>query len=330
MLEHRGFSVRLACEGQDLEEFSVNVDDERTISCYVPSEAGKTFSIVVKSNFDALVVFDCYADGEFARGSLLYPHTQGIVKGPYVDKTTVKPFQFIPLTVTDDEMVANPRDPALRNLGTIEVRFSRVKEGKYYRPSKGTKLSNLQPVHERCKKAGTHRVSYGDGVKSEKIRYNEPIWIDSRDQPYVTFRFRYRPRELLRAQGIITTEGVEANDEPSGSNTATATAETYESDSDIVVLDGPPLKKRRRNATPEVKPVIDVDTASLDMVGINEIGDDPNLAAMANQIRSLTKEFERKIRRKKRAIVDARVKKEKLEELDILPGEPNIIDLTES
>ncbi|KAL6307168.1 hypothetical protein BKA93DRAFT_727954, partial [Sparassis latifolia] len=144
------------------EEFSVNVDDEKSISCYVPSEAGKTFSIVVKNNLDAVVIARCFVDGECAYKPFVDPQKQRISTGFLVDDTTLRPYNFTTLTVTGrhDEMV-NPEDPALLDLGTIEVRIFRVnKEKPTGKPIAPNTPTERGPVHERCKKAGTHHVSY--------------------------------------------------------------------------------------------------------------------------------------------------------------------------
>ncbi|GBE80153.1 hypothetical protein SCP_0213560 [Sparassis crispa] len=221
--------------------------------------------------------------------------------------------------------MVNPEDPALLDLGTIEVRIFRVnKEKPTGKPIAPNTPTERGPVHERCKKAGTHHVSYGEATKIEKRQYYKPTWIDPQSQPYATFRLRYRPRELLRARGIIV-DRADIHDEPSssGSHPSADTAETYESDSDVVVLDGPPSKKRRINSSTsvDVKPTIDVD--ALDADGTDDTGDDLDVATIAEQIRSLTKQLERKLRKKKRTVTGARgkkAKKEKLEEIDVHLG----------
>ncbi|GBE80120.1 hypothetical protein SCP_0213230 [Sparassis crispa] len=140
-------------------------------------------------------------------------------------------------------------------------------------------------------------------IEVTKAAFHFPVYIDSLESPYATFRFRYRPKDILQAQGIIT------------------------KDSDIVVLDGPPPKKECcwHSAEEDVNPLVDISA----LRGDGEIGDDADLAAIENQIRSLTEQLERKRRSKKRrAIADTRVKKEKLQELDIHIGESDIIELT--
>ncbi|KAI0772793.1 hypothetical protein BD413DRAFT_612286 [Trametes elegans] len=52
-------------------------------------------------------------------------------------------------------------------------------------PGSTLAVDNIGPVHEKCKKAGVHAVSFGLAT-----------------EPFATFRPRYRPIELLRANGI--------------------------------------------------------------------------------------------------------------------------------
>jgi len=56
------------------------------------------------------------------------------------------------------------------------------------------------PIHERSKKAGSHRVAFGQAVYSQ---YNA-IRVDYIDHnPWLVFRFLYRKRDMLKAQGIL-------------------------------------------------------------------------------------------------------------------------------
>lgn len=52
-LKHRGYSVHIEVEGEELPQFQVETPDERTMTCWMPSEAGKvTFKL---QSFDTLL-----------------------------------------------------------------------------------------------------------------------------------------------------------------------------------------------------------------------------------------------------------------------------------
>lgn len=40
-LELNGYSAHICCDGKELETYDVRVEDEKTISCWIPSEEGK-------------------------------------------------------------------------------------------------------------------------------------------------------------------------------------------------------------------------------------------------------------------------------------------------
>lgn len=43
-LELNGYSAHVNCDGKELETYDVRMEDERTISCWIPSEEGKVVS----------------------------------------------------------------------------------------------------------------------------------------------------------------------------------------------------------------------------------------------------------------------------------------------
>ncbi|EPS95263.1 hypothetical protein FOMPIDRAFT_92812 [Fomitopsis schrenkii] len=57
-------------------------------------------------------------------------------------------------------------------------------------------------LHESAKKIGTHCVSVGEMKASPAEPLKRVHHIDSGANPYITFHFRYGPREMLRAQAI--------------------------------------------------------------------------------------------------------------------------------
>jgi len=313
MLEHRGFAARIICDGQDLEEFAVKVEDEKTISCYISSDVGKTFFISIKNEFDSLVSGRCFVDGIHAEGLYIHPTEELTSEGYRVDEGTVKPYVFVPLMVTDDESVANPRDPVFRDLGAIEVRIHRVTKGAPVQASR--KEPSVTVVHERSKKAGTHRVSFAEPTSATRITFYTPNYIDPIDSPYAVFKFRYRPRDLLKAQGIIESACVPEEDEPSIHVSQAGSSDDH-SDSEIIVVDAPPTRKRRRGAFNEdsQRTVIDVDALESDADGGV---DDVDISTIEAQLASLAQQLQRIKRRKTEKSTSLRVKQEKVEEVEM-------------
>jgi len=313
MLEHRKVAARIICDGQDLEEFAMKVEDEKTTSCYISSDAGKTFSIVMKNESDSLVLGSCFVDGKDAGGLYIDPGEEETSIGYPVDEETVQPYVFVPLVVTDDESVANPRDPVLRDLGTIEVRIHRVTKGAPFQVPR-EELS-VTVVHERSKKAGTHRVSFAEPVSTARAPFITPNYIDPIDSPYALFRFRYRPRDLLKAQGIINSAAVSQKDESPIHGSQKGHSDDH-LDSEIIVVDAPPTRKRRRGASNEEsqRTVIDVDALESDGDGDE---DNVDVSALEAQLASIAQQLQRIKRRKTQRSTSLRVKKEKVEEAEI-------------
>lgn len=121
---------------------------------------------------------EVYIDGVHASGPLLWPGQIGIHAGVYLNEQVLRPFTFTGLEVTgevhsrfvcsdvhllrvidDDRTLAETRK-IMNNLGVIEVRFHRASYiGDVASPAANIRLVE-QPVHEKSKKAGYHRVSY--------------------------------------------------------------------------------------------------------------------------------------------------------------------------
>ena len=48
-LEFKGFSAHICCDGKELEQYDVQQEDERTVTCWVPSESGKVLAPICPS-----------------------------------------------------------------------------------------------------------------------------------------------------------------------------------------------------------------------------------------------------------------------------------------
>ncbi|EPS95264.1 hypothetical protein FOMPIDRAFT_92811 [Fomitopsis schrenkii] len=104
----------------------------------------------------------------------------------------------------DDEEAA--KDLACEGqLGEIQTRIVRVEPGEpiEWTPSTVNETQNFGVIHESVKKVGMHCVSFGATVPIPRRKVYNVVYIDKVSSPYITFTFRYRPRAILQAEGII-------------------------------------------------------------------------------------------------------------------------------
>ncbi|KAI0345159.1 hypothetical protein BDW22DRAFT_1354051 [Trametopsis cervina] len=197
-------SVWITSNNCILEEYKTEIEDENTIRCYIPSQAGDHFQIrwEDRTRHRASLVA-CYMDGRPVGGVPSRPNSQGCNDGVPVSESRVKLFTFSSVITTDDEDVADP-DGVDVDLGCIQVEFHRIS----IRLNEDTtdrqygQVHTVGPVHERSKKLGAHCVSLGEELETQEERsFVAPKLLDR--GPYAIFKFIYRPRELLLARGII-------------------------------------------------------------------------------------------------------------------------------
>ncbi|TDL24781.1 hypothetical protein BD410DRAFT_826755 [Rickenella mellea] len=208
MPTHRQFQCWIQCGDEVLTEHSVAVDDKtNVVSCWIPSEVGKVFTINYRY-IKGVIPFRyiVYVDGVRARGTVVFNEhpcfREGMCDGARVDSKTIRPFIFSSINMTDDESIATVIPKS--SFGTIEIKFELV-------VSAGTALWPDQklefddgPLHENKRKIGTHRVTLGSARERPvtQKRLTKP-YDPLNPGPQATFRFLYRSREFLMAQGVI-------------------------------------------------------------------------------------------------------------------------------
>ncbi|KAJ6498903.1 hypothetical protein C8R45DRAFT_980344, partial [Mycena sanguinolenta] len=117
------------------------------------------------------------------------------------DGRSVKPFVFSPLELTDDDSFldcSSHRDLGLIELGIRPVQVIRENNGIYSSPNA---LSEVK-VHERSKKAITQQITLAE---PELLAEPEPSARTRSGPNLVKFSFKYRPADVLRANGIMST-----------------------------------------------------------------------------------------------------------------------------
>ncbi|KAH9903459.1 hypothetical protein C8Q73DRAFT_674764 [Cubamyces lactineus] len=197
----KGYSASIRCEDKDLEVYDVRVEGEDKVSCWIASEAGKTFTVHYGGeSAETLMCVHTHMDSRLVH---LRAHTRcrtGSAKYVHISATEVRPFLFASLVLTDDEATASTEVNG--ELGTISIKMFRVKAFvENQAPYTGTSVANIGPVHERSKKAGVHAVAFGDIIMKEPQTTSRAI--EQECKPFATFVFHYRPIEHLQALGIV-------------------------------------------------------------------------------------------------------------------------------
>ncbi|KAM5540405.1 hypothetical protein V8D89_005863 [Ganoderma adspersum] len=203
-LEFKGYTAHICCDGKELEQYQAQQEDGLTMACWIPSESGKAFTVNWGDNssntlMQVKILVDGRCVGRYAHELGPGGCMSGLIDRP--DQT--RSLLFSQLELTDDDALASRSSTAsgLEKLGSIEVQMRKVQAYvKATTPSFVGEVSEIGPVHERSKKAGVHAVSIGAAVPRQPELGRTPIELQS--EPFVVFKFLYRPIELLRANGI--------------------------------------------------------------------------------------------------------------------------------
>jgi hypothetical protein len=190
------FSAWIEVDGAELSIFDVQKDGQK-VTGWIPSESGKNFSVkwsVTNTRLSSMSG-DVYIDGTFLSGMIMRagaPRTF-TSSGVSTSATTEKPFVFSRLELTDDDNYLNQ---AVTELGDIKliVSLATIGEVTNIYAHRGT----VGKVHERSKKATGHKVGLGE----EKVVAHTSMLSVKPLATIATFIFKYRPLDMLRAQGI--------------------------------------------------------------------------------------------------------------------------------
>ncbi|KAK2460251.1 hypothetical protein APHAL10511_007640 [Amanita phalloides] len=191
--------ARIKVDGGELPEYDIQVDEsEKQVSCWIPSEAGKKFSVCWNN---ASPVSDAGGwvtlDGVNVGGCLCYTgSSRELVHSSWsTSSTTGRYFSFSPISYTDDDAYLHV---SVANLGVIKIDIWSVLVGGERQFCCPTIDSDVK-VHERSKKLGVHRVQFGEEEMTQYkvIHDTKPVCR------LATFIFKYRPLDILQANGIL-------------------------------------------------------------------------------------------------------------------------------
>ncbi|KAI0812318.1 hypothetical protein BC629DRAFT_931270 [Irpex lacteus] len=218
----------VVCDDQNLVEYQEKSEaNPKSCQCYIISETGKRFLVrVLRSSAPQTdLAAHLWVDGQCMRKRVLAKENSlSDIDAARIDASTLRPFIFTSIVLTDDDRVLQEGSFNANDLGTICLKIYRIK---YHGPSTRyiTDKANVdnigKPVHEKSKKAGGHRVTFvlpssnlniptftmlhrlGEAKIVEAKLGTKATWIDEINSPYCTFTWRYRSKDILQAQGIV-------------------------------------------------------------------------------------------------------------------------------
>ncbi|KAJ7879592.1 hypothetical protein B0H14DRAFT_3858440 [Mycena olivaceomarginata] len=195
------FSAWVCIDGEKAPEYDVKIsEDGRTVTCWIASELGKEFSVHwTNSSFAGCTAGQVRMDGAECGGKVIYgnvlPFT-AVLNG-FTDGATLRKFMFSSLGLTDDDAYLG--GAALPDLGVIELYIFPAALAVAPPVGAGPALSALK-VHERSKKAVTQQITLG---QTEQLAAPMAVFTAAPVGPnIVKFLFKYRPIDILRANGI--------------------------------------------------------------------------------------------------------------------------------
>ncbi|KAJ7661652.1 hypothetical protein B0H17DRAFT_1212208 [Mycena rosella] len=198
MPKSHGFSAWIAIDGVKASEFDVQTAG-KTATCWIPSEVGKKFSVHWSNlSVAGMTGGRVLVDGNDCDGQILARETRPTstsMAGINETTTSVRPFIFSSLDMTDDDSVleCNPAE----KLGTIDLEIWRVRRVDDASTWHGRAAPPPKKIHERAKKAATQQISFCEPVFREPAKVVRCKWTER----IITFSFKYRPLESLRANG---------------------------------------------------------------------------------------------------------------------------------
>ncbi|KAF9479623.1 hypothetical protein BDN70DRAFT_993337 [Pholiota conissans] len=300
------FDVWIDVDGVKTPTYGVeSKGEEGQTSCWIASAADKEFSISFcpqRSEENAYIA-RVLLDGHEAAHNIYPPiPNTGLTKTISARKTSAteqRNFVFGKLELTDDDSV--PLDQS-QHIGEIKVMIRRAKVLGFRPHAPPTHaVPDAERVHERSKKALSHQVKYGPEQKIVPKAQVGVTYVPLGD--WMTFLFKYRPIEMLRANGI-------APPLPSTSAKRPNTPESMP----------PPSEVKKRNSS-TIKRELNDDSEDDEL-------EDSDGKDMLSKERELLVELER-VRKKQRAKMERARPKKKIKNeptTHFTPGE--VIDLT--
>jgi len=208
-------NAAIVCDGRELETYDAKQEGTSSLTAFIASEAGKQFKITFSNNLiNFEVAMFLHIDGRLLRAVCLQPGASSEFLGPYTSACSILPLKFQELQLVDPDLEDSPVAP---EMGVIELKAYRCQTRRITGPSQYL-YEDLHGgrVSERSKKAGWHHVATGNEIRVTQRSHDVEVdYLDpSMGPPYASIKVFYRPRELLRAQGIIRGNDVDRQGSP--------------------------------------------------------------------------------------------------------------------
>ncbi|KAG6809879.1 hypothetical protein H0H92_014297 [Tricholoma furcatifolium] len=211
MVELNGFSAWVVVDGTELPEYGYQTDLElKQVTCWIPSQAGKEFTVCWKdpvglvgtAGYLSVDGTPCGAKHMYSLAQRPFRRVDTIRKGAVsTSETTERPLSFAQIDLTDNESYLDVQ--ASPHLGDIRLDIFEVKIEQGTRFVQPGMPPDQQLLHERTKKAAVqHRVKLGDEASCPEKKFVSLKKI----RHLCAFVFRYRPFDVLKANGIMPLE----------------------------------------------------------------------------------------------------------------------------
>ncbi|GAA5826951.1 hypothetical protein JCM11251_002177 [Rhodosporidiobolus azoricus] len=213
------FSASVEVDDQPVPVYKVEHPSDMKTTCYVEAQEGKEFKVVFtnssyhNSSIAAFLKLDGTESGGYTIETV---GKRAVYESKRISVTTVRPFMFAKLNLTDDADLATADEHAVKNLGTIQIELYRVHVvGTEYK-QEIFKEAKQHTFDERSKKATlSHQAGYGAAKSNvdsgKRVRCD---YVDRYGSPFKVLEFKYRSRALLELDDIIEPEPAAAEASP--------------------------------------------------------------------------------------------------------------------
>ncbi|KAK1226656.1 hypothetical protein PQX77_010368 [Marasmius sp. AFHP31] len=209
MPSFREFKAWITIEGVPVIELSAEASGVlgNTITCWIPSEEGKSFSIHIRDNLVSKpTIIEYFIDGNRCGGAIIRGQAprSGFIDGFRVNPEHVRPFMFSRVVTTDDDDdagILGASTGCSQDTGEIKIviRHAMMLSETARQPQ--SKLApSQQTFNEKSKKGIDHQTGFG-APKVRRARFTHARAVGD---PIVTFCFKYRPLAMLQANGIAS------------------------------------------------------------------------------------------------------------------------------
>ncbi|KZV80651.1 hypothetical protein EXIGLDRAFT_732556 [Exidia glandulosa HHB12029] len=177
-------------------------------SGWIASESGAAFEVEISlSSGSGPASCRLYIDGvKITSKRLDSAKLRRTIRGFRSTPTTIHKLHFAQINISDADTGVARDSAVLSQLGTIRIEYWRCRMTQQVKPWNAVAmpktLSDELVVNERDKKLGGHHVTLGVKEQCRASRSYKSEHLDA--QPAAILEFRYRPKELLQAQGVLS------------------------------------------------------------------------------------------------------------------------------